>query len=457
MGILSQVYRRWFSPLGLSALGVPALVLSGAAQAAEVEGIWQSTGYGNVYVVTQETAQKLTVQRYELAGPWCVKAVKSSWAEFTAEAGDFGSLPAVDGVKRARLVRPPTQESLQALAALPAACAKPLQSKEALANLDYVAATFQQFYPVMAQRGKDWPARLAQAKQRVAGKEGLLPVLDNLLRVLNDGHVSLDAGKETPDEATVLLPNGGKTRWKQRREDLRNSLQSNLGETGRLLAPVELAGNRRLLVGQLAGEIGYLAVLAEGGWAEGLTEDKPVALHRAATARVLDEVLQKLSPDGKPLRGMVVDLRVNSGGFDGVALELASRFTEKPLVFGLKEAGEDKGRYEMVLDPASGRRFSGPVAVLIGPNTVSAGETAALAFQAMPHARLFGQTTRGILSDAIPKRLPNGWSFTLPMERIYAPGGELLEAKGITPHQVVAEEDWFAAMAAAAQWLRAQP
>jgi hypothetical protein len=215
------------------------------------------------------------------------------------------------------------------------------------------------------------------------------------------------------------------------RRPLRDYLQS--AETP-LTTPMQFAGNRRVLYGRI-GDIGYIAVLAMGGWAEGQTEDTPAAQHAEIAAGAVDQVLSELGD----VRGMVIDLRANSGGFDTVSFEIASRFADTQRLAFTRQARRDASpRYDIMLAPSQRQRFTGPVAVLIGPNTVSAGESAALAFAALPHARLFGQPTRGILSDAIPKTLPNGWTFTLSVETLRTPDGEIVEARGVQPDVVVA-------------------
>jgi carboxyl-terminal processing protease len=160
----------------------------------------------------------------------------------------------------------------------------------------------------------------------------------------------------------------------------------------------------------------------------------------------------------------VLDLRLNSGGFDEVAFEIASRLADEPRVVFTRHAGQEPSApYEVTLQPSPRRRLSGPVAVLIGPQTVSAGEVLAQCLAAQPHARLFGQPTRGILSDAIPKALPNGWTYTLSVETLRAPSGEPLEVRGVLPHapspppsEASPEAMWGEELRRAAAWL-AQP
>ena len=68
------------------------------------------------------------------------------------------------------------------------------------------------------------------------------------------------------------------------------------------------------------------------------------------------------------------------------------------------------------LTPHLGTRFEKPVYLLISPLTLSAGEIFALCMAAIPHVKLLGEPTCGILSDNLFHRLPNGWEISLSNE-----------------------------------------
>jgi carboxyl-terminal processing protease len=141
----------------------------------------------------------------------------------------------------------------------------------------------------------------------------------------------------------------------------------------------------------------------------------------------MNQVLREM----RGVKAMVLDLRVSSGGYDAVAMEIASRFAKDKQVVFRKHATGGAG-YEVTITPSTEERFEGPVAVLIGENTVSAGE----------------------LSDAIPKRLPNGWSFTVSIESILTKDGTLVEAKGVQPGVLSPKGDWASDIALALTKIR---
>ena len=89
--------------------------------------------------------------------------------------------------------------------------------------------------------------------------------------------------------------------------------------------------------------------------------------------------------------------------------------------------------------------FHGPVVELIGPFTISAGETTTQALMGRtPKVLRIGENTQGVFSDVLGRRLPNGWDFGLPNEVFRSPDGKTFDGPGIPPDitvPVFADED----------------
>jgi carboxyl-terminal processing protease len=165
-----------------------------------------------------------------------------------------------------------------------------------------------------------------------------------------------------------------------------------------------------------------------GGYQEKLDESAGADAHARAAEPVLDSLFEAF----KSRKGLIIDLRFNQGGFDSVGLAWAARVANQTTVAYRKRAGNAE-LTTVSVTPSTRVGFRGPVVVLIGPYTVSAGETAAQALKVLSNVSTLGQSTQGALSDAIPKALPNGWRFTLSIEHFVAPTGEPLELVGIKP------------------------
>jgi C-terminal processing protease CtpA/Prc len=74
------------------------------------------------------------------------------------------------------------------------------------------------------------------------------------------------------------------------------------------------------------------------------------------------------------------------------------------------------------------------VVELIGPLTISAGETTTQALMGRtPRVIRIGEPTQGVFSDVLVRRLPNGWLFGLPNEVFRTADGKTFDGPGIPP------------------------
>lgn len=87
------------------------------------------------------------------------------------------------------------------------------------------------------------------------------------------------------------------------------------------------------------------------------------------------------------------------------------------------------------VQPAAAPRYTGPVAVLTGGSTVSAGETFTQALMERPGRTVrIGEHTQGVFSDTMRRTLPGGWEFMLPNEEFLTRTGTAFDGPGIPPH-----------------------
>jgi len=78
--------------------------------------------------------------------------------------------------------------------------------------------------------------------------------------------------------------------------------------------------------------------------------------------------------------------------------------------------------------------FRGRVVLLTGPDTISAGETFAMALMGRePHVTRIGLNTQGVFSDVLERTLPNGWTFGLPNEVYLTKDGAAFDGPGVPP------------------------
>jgi carboxyl-terminal processing protease len=77
--------------------------------------------------------------------------------------------------------------------------------------------------------------------------------------------------------------------------------------------------------------------------------------------------------------------------------------------------------------------FEGPVAVLIGPKTFSAGEDFVAAFESMKRGITVGERTGGATGQPLMFGLPGGGSARVCVKRDVSPDGTEFVGKGIQP------------------------
>jgi hypothetical protein len=353
---------------------------------------------------------------------------------------------------------------------LPPACEREYSGAGALRSFDALAEIFRDHYAFFAEHGVDWDAACAEhrAELRSGADDRLFDVLAALLAPLEDNHVTLDTRPPPSlfdrEMGHGAQPLGPPRSWKcDRIAALRASIARDLGvDPGggdfwaaakamqRVVADDVLRGrgesacNGFLQWGEIEPATGYIALLRLFGFADtaearaagDLPRDRVagarfLAADRAALVPALDRALAAL----RHTRSLIVDLRMNGGGFDALALLFASRFADRErLVF--TKAPVRRGRAlpsARIQVTPRGETYTRPIRVLTSPRTGSAAEILTLALSALPHVTRIGEPTLGILSDNLYKRLPNGWEVGLSNERYEAPGGELYEGRGIPP------------------------
>jgi len=74
-----------------------------------------------------------------------------------------------------------------------------------------------------------------------------------------------------------------------------------------------------------------------------------------------------------PAKGLIIDVRPNSGGSEPLARQVAGCFVDKPVVYSrntMRAGGKVLGPYDRVLEPnAEGPAYRRKVAVLMAPGT----------------------------------------------------------------------------------------
>lgn len=143
--------------------------------------------------------------------------------------------------------------------------------------------------------------------------------------------------------------------------------------------------------------------------------------------------------------GLVIDVRPNGGGGEGLAESIAGCFVDHPAVYAkhvVRDANAPGGFspvQERVLDPnAKGPKYRGRIAVLMGPKCVSSNEAFLLMMKQVPGCTLVGERSRGSSGNPKPHQLANGVTVYLPSWKAMRPDGTCFEGQGIAPDVRVA-------------------
>lgn len=184
----------------------------------------------------------------------------------------------------------------------------------------------------------------------------------------------------------------------------------------------------------MPGGIGYLRITAYGSYASSPGFDNELG--------ALEDALDEVFAGPHKLQGLVVDVRVNFGGSDVLGVAVASRLATHDYLAFTKKARNDITDPNRFTDPQETRvrvstrpLFHGPAVLLTGSNTVSAGETFAMALMGRkPAVKRVGENTQGVFSDVLNRKLPNGFAFGLPNEVFFTADGQVFEGPGIPPH-----------------------
>jgi len=240
--------------------------------------------------------------------------------------------------------------------------------------------------------------------------EELIDIFQQMLRILDDGHVSLIvSGQE--------IFRSNKTYDEQIGKEL---FDLELVQSDYMKNEFNGGGEDWNTYGWI-GDIGYLHI---EGFRSNLLEMNTI-LDYFETAK-----------------GLVFDLRANGGGDFTYAMTEFGRLTnEERFIFRSRtKTGKDENEYtewyDWYLQP-SGVYFDKPIVLLTDRLTISAGERAVMVLKALPNVTHLGDTTNGAFATKIGMELANGWNYSLVAQQLEFLDGVDYEGTGMPPDIVM--------------------
>lgn len=404
----------------------------------KLRGVWRTRGYGQILDIE---ADRYTL--YEETSVSCLPIFEGSLDDLAGHYVDVRMSPggqAFSARRTAGLIR----LKFRRLSALPPrGTITPKDNADPLYNFDVLWHTFAEHYALFELRGVDWPSVYEHYRPRIeagVSPQALFHILAEALQPLRDGHVHLHTphGRFSAAEDPPLFHRLAKeldvaedsrdvlAYLAELREGLRDTIRENYLNEG-----AQRTGNRLLEWGGLAGDsAGYLAIRAMAGLSG-------KSGHPGEDLDAVDGAMPRIMADLSEYPAITIDLRVNGGGYDAVAMRLASYFIDRKRLAFSKAARSGEGytgRQRVYVEPRESKPYKGELVLLTSGLTASAAEVFILALLQRPGVTLVGEPTQGILSDAMERHLPNEWFVTLSNELYLAADGELYEDRGIPPH-----------------------
>lgn len=156
-----------------------------------------------------------------------------------------------------------------------------------------------------------------------------------------------------------------------------------------------------------------------------------------------DRVLERY----RGARGVVLDVRMNGGGNDALAYQVAGRFTTSTRIGGYVQfrSGLRHDSFTALtarsVSPRGPWQFTRPVLLLTGRGAFSSAEGFVSAMQALPNVTLVGDTTGGGSGNPSVYPLREGYGISVSRWIEYTSTKQPIEWRGIAPDSVVAFSD----------------
>lgn len=421
-------------------------------QKAVIQGIWEKRGYGQVIQIT-----KTEISFYDVTKKSCLP-VRSTNFKNIKELGEIikltsDSLVLLSGINRYQYTRIKT---------LPEFCKVQKETivKDPAYNFEIFWNTFNENYAFFEKRNIHWDQVYKDYRSRINKKttdKDLYKLLTEIINKFNDGHITLDAPEVVVKEAAMpkkiedAAEDGSLSKIPDVSPiELRKALLKRYIKQPNFWGR-DLYGKGLLNWGITKENVGYIQVnwmlfyrdysiadsIKGGDYADQYFKragNNPIhMIEEVKQARkIMDSVIMEL----KNVEGIILDIRLNGGGYDAVSLEILNHFvTKKTIAFSKKTwLGKTFSESTPIYLRPSKNRFTGPVMLLTSHSTASAAEIMAMGSMGLKNFKRIGSLTEGIFSDMLEKKLPNGWSYSLSNQVYINSSNENFENYGIPPN-----------------------
>nr|CAA6824595.1 MAG: Peptidase family S41 [uncultured Thiotrichaceae bacterium] len=395
-----------------------------------IYGIWEQVGYGNVFVINKNGADY-----YQYTRQTCMQEKSLSNRELDENIHAIEVLAKQDAFSAYSHPEATFKTYFTRLDQLPGNCqaGRLITTATPTQQFEHLWHNFNDYYAFFNQRGVDWQQQYVTYRPQVnddMSQEALFAVLSDMLAPIDDAHVSLDTydddfSPEQPDNLTTDLHRVFQRQSVIRDFDEFSDAQLNVVREVQqtYLSNTKQSGgsdNEVVLWGKLSRNIGYLQLnsMADIG-----NNDFTAIKH----------IMQQVISDLQDVDALVIDVRLNGGGFDGISMIIANYFARTEQLAMSKYTNNWQGRthnVEAYLKPTE-QQLHVPIALLSSDMTVSAAEIFLLTMRSIPDVSVVGEASSGALSDILSKTLLNGMEVSLSNEIYLDHAGRNFEGSGV--------------------------
>jgi hypothetical protein len=279
-------------------------------------------------------------------------------------------------------------------------------------QFDALWNTFDREYSYFDHKQIDWNAlrdRFRPMAIAAGNQTGFIGVVRQMLSALHDQHVTIrdPSGAVTPTYDPGFFINWDRNVWQQ--YVARGNWTQGRGDWGH-------------------GTLNGVAYIQIGAWNSA-----------SVSAGEFDAALENFRNAPR----LIIDVRMNGGGDDQLALQVASRFTTTSVTveyfkFRMGPRHSDFGPLmTRTLLPRGSWQFTRPVMVLIGRRCASSNESFIAAMRELPNVTLVGDRTAGSTGNPGTFPLAGGWSYTVSRWIAYTADHQVIEDVGIAPDEFV--------------------
>jgi hypothetical protein len=166
--------------------------------------------------------------------------------------------------------------------------------------------------------------------------------------------------------------------------------------------------------------LGYLAIY---GWSD------------PEVASLCDQALEQL----RDTRGLILDVRLNGGGSEDLAQEVAGRFLPREFIYAYSQFRNGPGHTNLTEKFPRGTgshgpwRYDRPVILLIGQKCMSSNESFVAMMSGDPEVTIMGDHTCGSSGNPKIVQLPMDMTVSVPRWIDYLPDGSPIDERGFQP------------------------